>query len=274
MEKENKLKFPLNLQLFGEDSDEEDLLDDEDFDDDSSDDENENHNKDDSNKEDSNEEEAKKKQSREENARQARLRREKEQREKQENEERIRKEAYEKGKLDSVKENKFTKKPIKDKHDLRIYEIQCEIEARGGDPINDLPEELSKLAREDDLKKSNDAKQRQTEEEKIKSDITDFKSKYKTVDIKSLLNDPLFNDYASEKLGKQPLTTIYEKFMTLKDSLSSSAKKNEEEELENKEARKNGSSPSAGGGKQKEKSSYSQLSHEAKIKELKRQGLI
>lgn len=274
MEKENKLKFHLNLQLFGEDSDEEDLLDDEDFDDDSSDDENENHNKDDSNKEDSNEEEAKKKQSREENARQARLRREKEQREKQENEERIRKEAYEKGKLDSVKENKFTKKPIKDKHDLRIYEIQCEIEARGGDPINDLPEELSKLAREDDLKKSNDAKQRQTEEEKIKSDITDFKSKYKTVDIKSLLNDPLFNDYASEKLGKQPLTTIYEKFMTLKDSLSSSAKKNEEEELENKEARKNGSSPSAGGGKQKEKSSYSQLSHEAKIKELKRQGLI
>ncbi len=274
MEKENKLKFPLNLQLFGEDSDEEDLLDDEDFDDDSSDDENENQNKDDSNKEDSNEEETKKKQSREENARQARLRREKEQREKQENEERIRKEAYEKGKLDSVKENKFTKKPIKDKHDLKIYEIQCEIEARGGDPINDLPEELSKLAREDDLKKSNDAKQRQTEEEKIKSDITDFRSKYKTVDIKNLLNDPLFNDYASEKLGKQPLTTIYEKFMTLKNSLSSSAKKNEEEEQENKEARKNGSSPSAGGGKQKEKSSYSQLSHEAKIKELKRQGLI
>ena len=98
-------------------------------------------------------------------------------------------------------------------------------------------------------------------------------------DIKNLLNDPLFNDYASEKLGKQPLTTIYEKFMTLKNSLSSSAKKNEEEEQENKEARKNGSSPSRTvcplpRGKQKEKSSYSQLSHEAKIKELKRQGLI
>lgn len=272
MEKE-KFKFPLNLQLFADDGDEEDEeiddLEDDDFDDEV-DEESENQHKDD-------EDTKKKKQSQEENARQAKLRREKEQKEKEAREEQIRKEAYEKGKIDATKVNPFTNKPIEDKYDLKIYELQKKIKDKGGDPIADLPSELAKLEREEARKQSDAALAKAKEDENILKDIEDFKSKYKDVDVKALLNDPLFDKFSNGKLGngKDSFIKVYEDFLEFKKLVSSSKDDEEEQKKRESDAKKKGSAPSSNGGKTKdEKTSYSKMSKEERIKLLKKQGLI
>lgn len=276
MEKK-KLLFPLDLQLFAENEEKEDedelSLEDDDF----TEDDNEKSDSDDQHTDDEEKNSVKKKQSQEENARQAKIRREKEQKEREAREEKIRKEAYEKGKLDATKINPFTNKPIEDKYDLKILEIQKRIKENGGDPIEDLPLELAKLEREEDHKKNEAAKAKEKEDEYISKDISDFRSKYKDVDLKVLLNDPLFNKFSSGKLGngKDSFIRVYEDFLEFKELVTKSKKDEDSEKEEDNEAKKRGSAPSSNGGKTKDaKTSYSKLSKEERIKELRKQGLI
>lgn len=276
MEKE-KFMFPLNLQYFADDEDKEEKnneeLDDADFEDEKDEKDSENQHEDDK---DSNQS-TKKKQSQEENARQAKLRREKEQKEKEAREERIRKEAYEKGKLDATKINPFTNKPIEDNYDLKIYELQKKIEESGGHPIDDLPTELAKLEREEAKKKKVAEEEKAKEDQKILNDISDFKTKYKNVNVKELLSNPLFDKFSNGKLGngKDSLIKVYEDFLEFTKLVSSSKEEEEKQKKADEEAKKKGIAPSPNGGKTKdEKSSYSKLSEEERIKELKKQGLI
>lgn len=242
MEKE-KLLFPLNLQLFAEGEDDEDeevdTLDDEDFEDDEDDDKD---SKDQHEDEEDSEKSTKKKQSQEENARQAQARREKEQKER---EEKIAKEAYEKGKkeaeLNSNKVNPFTETPIEDEYDLKIYKLQEKIKANGGDPIKDLPKELAKLEREQASKSKQEQDAKDKEEEKMKSEIKDFRTQYPNVDLKKVLEDPNFNEFAEGKLGKKPLIEVYKSYVGFKQKLGI---KDEDEEIE-KQARGKSTSPSS-----------------------------
>lgn len=240
---EKNLKFPLNLQLFAEIGEKEDEevgnLNDDDFDED------EKVEKDSENQHEDEEEPAKstkKKQSQEENARQAQARREKEQKER---EEKIAKEAYEKGKkeaeLNSNKVNPFTDTPIEDEHDLKIYKLQQKIQASGGDPIKDLPKELAKLEREQASKTKQEQEVKDKEDEKIKSEIKDFKTEFPNVDLKKVLEDSNFNEFADGKLGKKPLIEVYKSYVSFKQKLGI---KDEDEELE-KKARGNSTSPSS-----------------------------
>lgn len=242
MEKK-QLKFPIDLQLFaeiGEQEDEEvETLEDEDFDDDE---EVEKDSEDQHEDEEETEKSKKKKQSQEENARQAQARREKEQKER---EEKIAREAYEKGKkeaeLNSNKINPFTDTPIEDEHDLKIYKLQQKIQANGGDPIKDLPKELAKLEREQAVKTKQDQEAKDKEDEKIKSEINDFKTEFPNVDLKKVLEDSNFNEFAEGKLGKKPLIEVYKSYVAFKQKLGI---KDEDEELE-KKARGNSTSPSS-----------------------------
>lgn len=272
MEKE-KMRFPLNLQYFADDEEKEDeedeTLEDDDFDEDEEESDSENqHEEEDTNKS------SKKKQSQEENARQAKIRREKEQRERAEREERIRNEAYEKGKLDSTKTNEFTNKPIRDVYDLKIYELQKKIKENGGNPIEDLPDELAKIEREEAQKRDAASKQKQNEDNKILEDIKAFSAKYKDVDIKELFNDEIFSDYVEGKLGKSSLIEVYENFLKMKSKISSSNARDEENKRDEDDAKKRGSSPGQTGSKKKEPTTYSKMSKEEKINELRKQGLI
>lgn len=271
MEKE-KLRFPLNLQYFADEEkeDEEDeTLKDEDFDEDEEENDSENQND-----EEDTENSSKKKQSQEENARQAKLRREKEQKERAEREEQIRKEAYEKGKLDSTKTNEFTNKPIQDVYDLKIYELQKKIKENGGNPIEDLPAELAKIEREEAQKRDAASKQKQNEDSKILDDIKSFSAKYEDVDIKELFRDEIFSDYIEGKLGKSSLIEVYEKFLKMKSKLLSLSAKDEENKKDENDAKKRGGSPGQNGSKKKDPTTYSKMSKEEKINELRKQGLI
>lgn len=211
------------------------------------------------------EESSKEEQDKEERARQAKLRREREAREREQREKAIKDEAYLKGQLEATKVNPYTNEPIDDEYDLKILKVQKELEKEGKDPIADLPKRLAQLNRSADLEAKKEESARKEREDAIDNDIKDFKSKYPKVDIFKLLNDQDFKDYSDGRLGVKggkSLAQIYEDFERFKSKYT----KKEEESHK--------APPSPNGGRKTEKTSYSEMSEEQRIAELKRQGLI
>ena len=274
MAEEEKNKKVIQNEYVDDDFDDEDDIDDEDLDDEDLDDDEKGTDKsghDDDKEEDGTEEKKSKKEEQDKNerARQAKARREREAKEREDREKRIREEAYLKGKLDSTKVNTFTEEPIEDEYDLFIFETQKQLEKEGKDPISDLPKRLAEINR----KKAKEASEKESEKNKLNEQIdkefAEFRGKYPTTKISELLQDPDFKDYADGRLGKggKTLTQLYESFLKLKEKLV--GKKEEEEEDDGKRG-----APSPNGGRKTQKTSYSDMSEEEKIKELRRQGLI
>lgn len=176
------------------------------------------------------------KQSDEENARFARERREKESQAKID---KAREETRIQTIIDIVGENPYTHEPLKDEFDVKIYEEMKAYEKNGGDPVLDQAKIIKGI-----VKKSEQLKQETIEKEnakqesdnKAKSDIDDFKAAYPQVDLKSLLLDEKFKDYADGKLGNKPLKDIYSSFIKYNPQV------NKEEEKASKEQAKNNAS--------------------------------
>ena len=218
----------------------------------------------------SEEEKSKKVQDEEERARQAKARREREAREREAREKAIEEKAYLKGQLEATKVNTFTNEPIDDEYDLRVFNIQKQLEKEGKDPISDLPKRMAELNRSAGKEAQDKANEKKQRDEAINNDIKDFKEKFPTVNIAELLKDPDFKDYSDGRLGikgGKSLAQIYTDFEKFKSRFV----KKEEHVEEEDDGKKTPPSPSG----QKHKShSYSSMSEEDKIKELKRQGLI
>lgn len=211
----------------------------------------------------------KEEQSKDERSRQAKARREREEKERKTREEQIRKDAYLKGKLDSTKVNKFTNEPIEDEYDLTIYETQLQLEKEGKDPETDLPKRLAEINRQKAKEETKKASEREKLNERIDKEFSEFRDKYPSVKINELLKDADFQDYAGDRLGRgdKSLAQLYDNFQRLKEKFGE--KKKTEEEDDGKRV-----PPSPNGGRKQEKTSYSSMSKEEKIKELRRQGLI
>lgn len=223
---------------------------------------------DDEDKEKDKEKSKKKVQSKEERAYHAKKRREREAKEREAREKEIEQKAYLKGKLDSTTVNTYTEEPIKDEYDLFIFETQKQLEAEGKDPITDLPKRLAEINRNKAKEESEKANKQKQLDEQIDKEFAEFSGKYPSIKIPELLKDPDFAEYADGRLGKggKTLTQLYESFLKFKTKLS--GKSGEEEDNGQKP------SPSPNGGRKRQKTSYSEMSEEQKIKELRRQGLI
>lgn len=291
MAEENKKK-PLPTEVLDDDFDDEDEIDEEDFEEEDEDiddvdveDEKskkgvkENH--DDGKKETEEDEEdevddedeetsqkSKEEQDKAERARQAEARRKREAKEREAREKEIERQAYLKGKLEATKVNTFTEEPIEDEYDLFIFETQKQLEKEGKDPISDLPKRLAEINRKNAKEATEEANKKRKLDEQIDKEFAEFKDKYPSIKIPELLADADFKDYADGRLGKggKTLIQLYESFQNLKKRFGG---KEEEEEDDGKK-----SPPSPNGGRKTTKTSYSKMSREAKIKELRRQGLI
>lgn len=220
------LPFLLNLQLFaGDDDDPNDELNLDDFDDEE--DEEENKNKGDDTKTD--EEKEKEKQTRKKNAEEARKRREKEQKEAIE---KAREEGYQKGlsegKRGALKVNTFTGEPIEDDIDVANFELMQKLKDEGKDPLKDFAKAKAALEREKKSKEAEDEKNKKAEEEKKAKELDDEKKdradfvklvggKEKAIEV---FKDPDFKMFSKGRIGKEPLTTIYNDFVAFKKKFS------------------------------------------------------
>lgn len=160
-----------------------------------------------------------KKQSPEENAKYASVRR-KAQEEAEKKLEQVRKEAYEQGlkqgKVQTYigKQNPYTGEEIKDDYDVQEYLDMFDLDSKGHDPISGYRELQKQKAREEAEKKiklDEETKQKQWYE----NDTKDFVDKYSANKLQELTKDEDFNLFASGKVGKVPLSTIYEDYQKL-----------------------------------------------------------
>lgn len=160
------------------------------------------------------------KQSQSQNAKYAQMRREAEAKAKAEKEE-----AYRKGLIDGVKVNPFTKEPIEDDYDLEIYQIQEELNQQGKDPVAELPRELAKRKRD----KANSEKEKAAQEiaekqaqdkryaesmEAKRKEIEQVREKYglSKDEIGLLLTEGEFAEKVKEKENRWTLDEIFEAF--------------------------------------------------------------
>lgn len=160
--------------------------------------------------------EPKKVQSPEENAEFARKRREQETQAKID---KAKEEARVKAIIDIVGENPYTKEPLENESDVKIYEAMKEYEKNGGDPIADQAKIIKQVLRQEtDSYKQNieQQKAKQDADAKAKSEVEEFTKAYPNVDLNKLLKDENFADYCDGKYGKKTLKQLYEGFNKLK----------------------------------------------------------
>ena len=146
-----------------------------------------------------------------------------------------RKNELKKARLDAIREvvskNEFTGEAIEDEDDVEEYLMMKKIDEEGGDPLFDFAKYQKKFRKE----KAEKAEKEQKEEsitdtdselkERIKSDASEFISKYPKVSMNELFEDASFIAFAEGKLGNKPLSEIYEGFVNFKKDAEKQAAK-------------------------------------------------
>ena len=159
------------------------------------------------------------KQSKEENAKYATARRKAEEEANKKIEE-ARKEAYEQGlKQGQVqqyigKQNPYTGQTINDDYDVQEYLDMFELDSKGKDPIQgyrDLQKDKARKEAEARIK----AEEKEKQNKWYEDDTKDFVDKYSAEKLQELVKDEDFNIFANGKIGKLPLSNIYEDYQKL-----------------------------------------------------------
>lgn len=104
--------------------------------------------------------------------------------------------------------NPYTNEEMKDSTDVQEYLTMKEIEKNGGDPLADF----SKFHKAKEKERIAEEIKRTQEAEWFAKDREDFATKHPEVNIDTLISNKQFQLYASGKVGKMPMTEIYEGF--------------------------------------------------------------
>ena len=134
--------------------------------------------------------------------------------------EQARKEAYEKGleqgKVQSYigRQNPYTGQTIKDDYDVKEYLEMYKLDSEGKDPINDY-RELQKQKARDEAKKQIELDEKAKQDKWYEEDTKKFVDTYSTEKLQELTKDADFDLFAKGKIGKVPLTDIYEDYQKL-----------------------------------------------------------
>ena len=128
--------------------------------------------------------------------------------------------------------NPYTNEPMTDSVDVEEYLAMKEIEKKGGDPIADYSK-VQKQKQKDEIAKNEQAR---SQEEWIKKDSEDFKSKHPEVDLGELITNEVFQKFAEGKVGTTPMAKIYENFVDFTKAYEKKAKLQAAQMVANKKA--------------------------------------
>lgn len=135
--------------------------------------------------------------------------------------------------------NPYTGEEMKDSADVNEYLTMKEIKKNGGDPLADF----AKFQKAKEKKAKEDAETRESEQSWYASDLASFTEKYPDVNLNELISDKDFAWVADGKVGKVPLSEIYERFIEMTSEYEQKAKQDAARLLANAKA-----SPGALGG--------------------------
>lgn len=153
----------------------------------------------------------KKPQSKEDNAYYANLRREakaKEEAKKSSQGKRTYEEGVLQGKLDSIKTNPYTETPIRNKHDLDLYEMMKRLDDDGKDPLKFGYSEISRLLSEQDEREAEEkskaeekAKAESERQAQVRKETEEAIKAYPDLDLKALISDKGFGKWLDSHQG-------------------------------------------------------------------------
>lgn len=141
-----------------------------------------------------------------------------------------RKRELERVRYEAIKEalgkNPYTGQPITDAEDVEEYLVMKEISDKGGDPVADYSTHIKEKKRET----AKSAAEEKRTKEWYENDRKAFEDKYPDVKFDELIKNERFADYADGKVGKKPISDIYEGFLKFegKDSAATAGKKAQE----------------------------------------------
>ena len=167
----------------------------------------------------------KKKQSKEENAEWARKRRAEQQAKTQAEE--AEKKAYIKGLIDSVDGiNPYTNEKIETEEDVEEFKLMREIDKNGDDPLADYHKYLKKQKQEKQEIKA--------KEFDYVADRKLFEEKHPDIDVKSLVEDKDFANFAEGLIGIAPLSSIFDKYVEINNTIQKKVKEQVKVEMSKK----------------------------------------
>jgi len=117
--------------------------------------------------------------------------------------------------------NPFTNQPVKTKSDVEEYLLMKEIKAKGGDPLADY----SKKLKEKEAEKAESERKKRESEEAVEKDLKTFSEKHPDIDVKKLIDDEDFQEFAEGKFGRKSLTEIYDAYMKHVEKIGTEAAK-------------------------------------------------
>lgn len=129
--------------------------------------------------------------------------------------------ALQKERLDTIiavtgGENPYTHEPIKDWTDAQEYLTMRRIEQGGGDPLQDYAKAIKAETRDREAKEAAAAQKQQW----YLQDRAAFSAEHPDVNADDLTKDADFSAYAQGKIGKVPLTQIYQGYRAMVDKIT------------------------------------------------------
>jgi hypothetical protein len=128
--------------------------------------------------------------------------------------------------------NPFTNEPMTDAADVEEYRLMKRIEKEGGDPVTDY----AKYRKQADKEGAQKAEAKATKDAWYANDRASFVKDHPDVNLDELIRDPNFQSYADGKVGRVPLSEIYEGYAKLTKSVDGKAKDLAAQALANRQA--------------------------------------
>lgn len=128
--------------------------------------------------------------------------------------------------------NPFTNEAMTDAADVKEYFLMKRIEKEGGDPIADY----AKYRKREDKEGARSAKETEDKKAWFDSDRASFVKSHPDVKLSELLNDKGFQRYADGKVGRIPLSEIYNGYRSIVGTAEGKARDIAAQAIANKNA--------------------------------------
>lgn len=117
--------------------------------------------------------------------------------------------------------NPYTKEKITDEKDVQEFLTMRQIDANGGDPLQDYAKTIKQQMRDAE----NAAKKESDQRQWYAKDSEDFAAAYPDVNLEHLIKDAGFAKYADGKVGRVPLAQIYRDYQDLVGTIKTEAER-------------------------------------------------
>lgn len=132
--------------------------------------------------------------------------------------------------------NPYNGEAMKDAADVEVFLTMKRIKASGGDPVTDYARARADADRESARRAADDQRAREDQRRWYEEDRAAFERAHPEISLSDLLSDGDFAEYAEGKVGKKPLSDIYDGYTRMQQRYSRAAEEKAAQALANARA--------------------------------------